>query len=157
MIGCLPLRRFPDSGVGSIVLLKLRGFPAFPKESHMTSENQRRTFIKTGCQKAVESLDKNEGKPLSNVQLKTYLDASIEEGLTGRAIAIASLMGFFLNSDQLSRLIDRCLYYESFSDAIYASQQGSIPDETRERLLKACVKNNLAANRKEAEDLLASD
>jgi len=123
----------------------------------MTSGNQRKTFVKTGCKRAIEELDKNKGRPLSAVQLQKYLDESIEEGLTGRAIAIASLMRFSLNPNQLGKLIARCLYYESFSDAIYASQQGPIPVETRERLLKACIENKLASNQKEAEDLLASD
>jgi hypothetical protein len=123
----------------------------------MTSENQRKIFIKTGCERAIKALDQNGGQPLSADQLQTYLDESINEGLTGRAIAIASLNGSPLTFDQLSKLVNRCLYYKSFSDAIYASQQGPIQEETRERLLRACIKNNLAANRKEAEDLLASD
>lgn len=123
----------------------------------MTSENQRKMFVKIGCERAISALDRNEGRPLSAEQLQIHLNESIDEGFTSRAIAIASLSGSALTPEQLSKLIDRCIQFEWFEDAIYASQQGSIPEETRERLLRVCIENNLAANRKEAEDLLTSD
>lgn len=123
----------------------------------MKSEYQRKIFLKIGHQKALNALDHNSGRPLSGEQLQTYLDESIAEGLVSRAVALSSLTACPLTPTQLGKLIDRCICCEWFPDAIYASQLGPIPNAAREKLLKTCIENNLAANRKQAEDLLASD
>lgn len=124
----------------------------------MTVEQQRRTFESTQTHKAIRVLDQNDGKPLSPAQLQPHLDEAIEQGMAARAIALAALRpSAVLTRPELEKLIDRCIHYESFPDAILVFQQGQVSDSVRERLLEVCVRNGLAADRQEAEDLLVSD
>lgn len=116
----------------------------------MTGRQQLKELSKIGCEDAVREIKRTRYKPLSSLRLEHYLIRAINGGFVRRAVILAQMKGSPLETEQLERLIKRCIELDWVPDAVFAASQGTISKKTRRKLIRILVRQKHVDDDREA-------